>query len=977
MEPHVKGHYEPVPFAAGATNRQGGRVGSHRSRRWIRRRRNLRAIALSCLACLAFIAFAQWKQMLRSPRKPLPLLSSSQLQEDLRTCSELRKKPQDPIGLGRDRNARYVQGHKPTLIRNATIWVGEPAAGTSPQEARAGKGYSWVRGDVFSQYGLIQRVESHISPDSLPEDTLVWDARGRQLTSGIVDMHSHAGVSPLPNLAGTEDTNELSSDMTPYVRSIDGFDPLDPQIQVIKSGGVTTSLVLPGSGNNIGGEAFVFKHAVGERDGRPEISAWDMLADPDRNWRYIKMACGENPKRVYGRIGHGPFSRLGESWEFRHAFEQAADLVRRQDDWCHGAETLGLGSMNEYLPRDLAWETLGAVLRGQVHVNTHCYTVPDLEAFIDHTNEFKFPLRAFHHAHQTFLVPEILKRAWGDRPPASALFADNMFYKAEAHVASEYAGKILWDHGLTPVYVSDNPVLNAQHVVFEAAKAYRYGLPYHAALASVTTAPAELLGLGQRLGKVKPGYDADLVVWDSDPLSVGATPLQVWIDGFAQFEDPVELDKPVTKPITPDERLGEAAQESRQVLHDVIFTGVTKVLLSDSEDGEKVPDPMPEGPTNVIVTGGKITCIGHCTSEMEAASSHHVMALDNGYLVKSFTAFGSTIGLNAIDYESDTDNGLNPDKFSRAIDGLALDNQKLHAAHKYGITKAVSAPRLVGALSQHGTSVGFMTDAKHALEKDAVWSQDVAVHYTVTLGAKLDAQPSISAVFAALRKSLLEAVSSREEDAAAYPYSEQAHLRKVVRGQLPLVLTAHSADAIAAALRLKDDVERAVEASDSSSSSSSPSSSSPSSRMRMVILGGAEAHLVASELAAADVGVVLAPFQAFGASWDQRRSLSGAPLTNGTAVDALLDAGVVTAIGLEEDWLVRDLGLLAGIALKNGRQRLDERTALDLVSTNIYTMLGIEEPKTGNFAVFEGSPLEIDGRVRAVSGRAHLSVYMR
>lgn len=407
MESNLKGHYEPVPLADGVIKRQGAGVGSRRARRWMRRQKSFKAIALSCLACLAFIAFAQWKQTSKSHHKHRPLLSSSQLQEDYQTCFELRKAPQDPIGLGRERNARHVQGHKPTLIRNATIWVGEPEAGTSPQEARAGKGYSWVRGDIFSQYGLIQRVEPHISADSVPEDTLVWDAHGRQLTSGIIDMHSHAGVSPLPNLAGTDDTNELSSDTTPYVRSIDGFDPLDPQLQVIKSGGVTTSLVLPGSGNNIGGEAFVFKHAVGERDGRPEISARDMLADPEHSWRYIKMACGENPKRVYGRIGHGPFSRLGEGWEFRHAFDQAADLVRRQDDWCHRAETLGLKHMTEYLPRDLAWETLGAVLRGQVHVNTHCYTVPDLEAFVDLTNEFQFPVRAFHHAHQTFLVPEV------------------------------------------------------------------------------------------------------------------------------------------------------------------------------------------------------------------------------------------------------------------------------------------------------------------------------------------------------------------------------------------------------------------------------------------------------------------------------------------------------------------------------------------------------------------------------------------
>ncbi|KAI0439479.1 hypothetical protein F4803DRAFT_44503 [Xylaria telfairii] len=379
-----------------------------RRHRAIRRSRGLRVLAL---ACLAFIVYAQWRQIHPGPKTSSTLLSIQKLHDDLELCSKLRSKPQDPIGAGRRRNARYIDGHKPTLIRNATIWVGEPAKGTTAEEARAGIGYSWTQGDVFIEYGLIAKVEKDIDVNTLSFDTLVWDAKGRRLTTGIIDMHSHSGVNGLPGLVGNDDTNELSSDITPYVRSIDGVDPNDFQLEVIKSGGVTTSLVLPGSGNNIGGEAFVIKHAIGKPDGRNETSAADMLADPDRNWRYIKMACGENAKRVYGKAGEqGPFSRLGESWEFRHAFEQAAKLVRDQDDWCAAADTVGIENMDRYLPQDLEWETLGAVLRGQVHVNTHCYTIPDLEAFVDHTNEFKFPIRAFHHAHQTFLIPEILKR---------------------------------------------------------------------------------------------------------------------------------------------------------------------------------------------------------------------------------------------------------------------------------------------------------------------------------------------------------------------------------------------------------------------------------------------------------------------------------------------------------------------------------------------------------------------------------------
>ncbi|KAK4173338.1 hypothetical protein QBC36DRAFT_293504 [Triangularia setosa] len=934
--------------------------------RWQRRRprrtaRRTAAAGLLLSACLCFIAYAQWRQLQCSPPSVPPAdpgitvhgFSVKRLQDDLATCSALRKKPQDPIGAGRKRNSRYIDGHAPTLIKNATVWIGEPPEGTPLEAARNGTGYGWIHSDVYLEYGLIQRVEAAISLSSVAADTIVFDARGRPLTAGIIDMHSHAGVGSLPSLWGNEDTNEMSANISPFVRSIDALHPLDPQIQVIKSGGVTTSLVLPGSGNNMGGEAYVIKHAVGKADGRNEISAADLLADPDRNWRYMKMACGENAKRVYGRPGEaGPMSRMGESWDFRHAFEQATKLVREQDDWCDAAVAHGVHNVKSYLPQELRWESLGALLRGQVHLNTHCYTISDLEAFIDHTNEFKFKLRAFHHAHQTFLVPEILKRAYGGDPPASALFADNMYYKAEANVASEFAGKILWDNGLTPIYVSDNPVLNAQHVLFEAAKAYKYGLPYHAALASVTTAPAERLGFGQRLGKIKPGYDADVVVWDSDPLSVGAAPVQVWIDGTVQFKDPVELDKPVVDFIVPNEDLTYIPGGPRIQADEVVFTGVTHVLLDKTQTDRKLNGQA----ITAVFSKGKFTCLGDCEAERQAAVKANipVIHLKNGYLTESFTAFGSKIGLNAIDAEDDTDNGPNPTTFVRAEDGLVFDNQKLNASYTYGVTKAITAPSFRGGFSHHGTSVGFLTGAKTAVGHRTVFAGDASVHYTFDTSAKQDGTPSISAAVGTLRRKLLEAHASLSSNETIKDvYSETAFLQKVVNGSLALVITVHSADTIGALLKVKEAVEEVTKAS-----------------IRLVILGGAESWLVAEELAAAKVGVVLAPLQSYAVSWDQRRALTGAPLTNGTAVDRLLESGVVTAIGLEEDWLVRDLGLLAGIVYRNGGGKVDEKGALDLVSGNVYKLLGLKQPgsKEGHFVISEGSPLDIGSRVKAIGG---------
>ena len=258
---------------------------SRRSRRWRRRRRAVRLILTACLVYVAYVhLFTNTETQTAGISR---LLSAERLRENYAQCAKLRSVPKDPGGP-RQQNARYTGGRS-VLIKNATVWTGEPAEGTGAEDAYLGKGYAWIVADVLLEHGLITRVEHDIAESEVAGDFTVYDAGGRQLTTGIVDMHSHAGDSPLPDTRGGNDDNELSSDITPYVRSIDAINPLDHQIQVIKSGGVTTSLILPGSGNNMGGEAYVIKHAVGKFDGRPEISAEDMLADPERTWRYMKM----------------------------------------------------------------------------------------------------------------------------------------------------------------------------------------------------------------------------------------------------------------------------------------------------------------------------------------------------------------------------------------------------------------------------------------------------------------------------------------------------------------------------------------------------------------------------------------------------------------------------------------------------------------------------------------------------------------
>ncbi|KAL6702755.1 hypothetical protein ACN47E_000989 [Coniothyrium glycines] len=924
---------------------------------WRRRQRRRRAFRVLALACVTYFIYSAYS-ITRNTAKPSSTLSIERLHADYATCASLRSKPTDPSGV-RKENKRWVETTKPFLIRNATVWTGEPQSGTSEEAARAGKGWAWISLDVLVDKGLISHVQPNIDVANLPKDIQIFDARGRRLTAGIVDMHSHAGLGSVANL--DDDTNELSSDVTPYVRSLDGIDPLQPEIEFIKSGGVTTSLFLPGSGNNMGGEAFVLKLAVGHESGRAEVSQEDMFADPDKSWRYMKMACGENPKRVYGKLGErGPFSRLGEAWRFRRALEQATKYVQEQDEWCAAADRLGVESMGTHLRQELEWESLAAVLRGQVRVNTHCYTIADLEAFVRHTNEFKFRVYAFHHAHQTYLVPEILKRAWGGTP-AAALFADNMYYKVEAYRASERAGAILYAQNITPTYVSDNPVLNSQHVVFEAAKAHGNGLPYHAALAGVTSAPAELLGLGRRVGKIKPGFDADIVVWDSDPLSVGATPVQVWIDGAKQFKDPIELKKPVDAPEEVEHDFADE-EENQDMSDTVVFKGISHVHRGFSSD--TMSESRGDMDTSVaIVSQGRLSCVGTCTSQLKTLNASpnppKVINLKNGHLTPPLTAFGTALGLQEIDAAPDTHDGSPPsDGISLASVGLSFGGKQLEAAHEHGVTRAISAPTLDG-INSKGLSVGFSTGAHHSLEPNSIWKNEVALHYPLTLSAKNDKTPSISSAIQALAVKLLDAVDSVTKNDTVFDtprrarLDESAFLTQVLQGTLPLVLTAHSADTITAIIRLKAYIEAQLQ--------------DTTTHLRIVLLGGAEAHLVAPELAAANISLVLAPLLPHAQSWDQRRGLTGPPLTD-VASNVLLDAGVKLGISVEETWESRDLRLLAGIAWRNSEGRLSVDDALDLVGGGLEELLGVESQESaGQWIVWEGNPLEIGARVRGVS----------
>lgn len=352
--------------------------------------------------------------------------------------------------------------------------------------------------------------------------------------------------------------------------------------------------------------------------------------------------------RVYGN------TRMDSAYDFRRAYTEGKNLKDKQDRWCSSPKT-----QTEPFPTSLEWEVLADVIRGNVKVNIHCYETVDLNTLVRISNEFQFPIAAFHHAHETYLVPDLLKSAWGETP-AVALFATNARYKREAYRGTEFAPKILADAGIRVSMKSDHPVLDSRYLVYEAAQAHHYGLNFSQALSSVTSHSAKSLGLDHRLGYVRVGYDADLVIWDSFPLTLGATPKQTYIDGIPQIIEPYVVEKPkVAQEITKEGKWDKEVQQALASRGDpdlrvkggsgnVVFINVAEVYQGDMKV-QAVGDGV------VVVTNGEISCVGDCLVEK---SGYEMVDLKGGSITPGLTTVGSYVGMMEIRQEKSTWDGV-------------------------------------------------------------------------------------------------------------------------------------------------------------------------------------------------------------------------------------------------------------------------------------------------------------------------------
>jgi imidazolonepropionase-like amidohydrolase len=430
-----------------------------------------------------------------------------------------------------------VPVNPPVLIQGATVLTGT--------------GERLDGADILIANGRIQSIGKGLVA---PSNARVIDSHGKWVTPGIIDIHSHLGVYASPSVKGLDDGNEATNPVTSNVWAEHSVWPQDPGFETALEGGVTTMEILPGSANLIGGRSVIVKNV--------QAVTYQAMKFPDAAYG-LKMACGENPKNVYGGKNQAPSTRMGNVAGYRQAFADAQDYQQQWDKYhrelatynkkkAEQAEGTAKKSKDkdsagdkekELTPpsppkRDLKLETLAEVMKGNIRVQMHCYRSDEMATMLDVAAEFGFKITAFHHAVEAYKIADRL----AENNVCAAMWADWWGFKMEAYdgVQENLAIVDYPEHSCAIVHSDSGDGI--QRLNQEAAKAMAHGqrvgltVPPERAIRWLTLNPAKSLGLEDRIGTLEAGKGADVVIWNGNPFSVYALAEQVFIDGALTFD---------------------------------------------------------------------------------------------------------------------------------------------------------------------------------------------------------------------------------------------------------------------------------------------------------------------------------------------------------------------------------------------------------------------------------------------------------
>jgi imidazolonepropionase-like amidohydrolase len=833
--------------------------------------------------------------------------------------------------------ARSWSQPRAVVIRHATVM---PASGPAIED-----------GAVAFADGKLLAVGKNAEVATPPGAEEI-DGTGLYVTPGIIDAHSHLGVLASPSSFANEDANEWSAPVTAEVDAEHGFWPQDPGLRRAAAGGITSLLVLPGSANLIGGRGFPVKLHFGR-------SAVEMRFPGARD--VLKMACGENPRRAYGvERKTAPLTRMANVAGYRQAFAQARDYLNKLEDWEKKKQKKPDDSGPPPM-RDLKLETLAEVMRGNILVQNHCYRADEMAVMLQVAEENGFAIRAFHHALEAYKLRDKL----AEKQVAVATWADWWGFKLEAWDGIPENAGLISQAGGKAIIHSDS-AYGIQRLNQEAGKAMWRAresgipIPEEEALRWVTVNPAWLMGVEDKTGSLEPGKMADVVLWKGHPLSVYARAQRVWADGVVTYDAS-------QGPVDPsDFEVGERAGASARLVAQPAAAPTLQELglaarcdaMKERACAELLP-VTPEACTafqgvtvftgsewvkdaSVVVEGGKVTRVQAGAAGGLPAGCRAVEGkgrLLTPGLMEAYSGLGLA---EVLQEESASDYGPRREALARepiraaqrASDSINPASALFPVARLGGVTAAAAVPT-GGVVPGHSAWVS--TDG-------SVRRSALALQINLGKPGRDAVSSTRSEVIERLRELLFDAreygkrrgdfEQNRMRQVAASRLDLEA-LQDVLAGKVPVVAYATRVSDILAALELAREYG-----------------------LKLIIAAGDEAWLVAKELAAAKVPVILQPTQNLPRNFDALSSrLDAAVLLRAAGVKVVFST-------LGEPHQVRTLAQEAGNAVAWG---LPHTEALRAITSNVAEVFGVDGGRIAPGAVadlvlWNGDPLESSSR---------------
>ncbi|HET7697112.1 MAG TPA: amidohydrolase family protein [Vicinamibacterales bacterium] len=833
-----------------------------------------------------------------------------------------------------------------TVIRNATILT---AAGPAIE-----------RGSILLQNGKVAAVGAAVTA---PTDAAVIDAAGKWVTPGVIDTHSHLGVYAAPAIESLADGNEMTSPNTAEVSTEHAIWPQDPQFELALAGGVTTLHILPGSANLFGGRSVTVKNV-------PARTA-DQMKFPGAPYG-LKMACGENPMRLYGGRNTMPSTRMGNAAGYRKAWQAATEYRERMRAWKAG------GADPAKRPdRNLQLETLMGVLDGEIRVQNHCYRADEMATMIDISREFNFKIASFHHAVEAYKVRDLLAA----NGICGSMWADWWGFKLEAYDGITQNIALVHEAGGCAIVHSDSAD-GIQRLNQEAAKAIRAGAEAGIAIDRADAVkwlslnPAKALGIDQVTGSLEPGKNADVVIWSGDPFSVYAHAERVFIDGAqvfdrsqprtprSDFELGQVLPAPPARGVRPGSEPGQSgvrvgsergltplggrpngAGSAVDVRRAATDAGPT-IAITNARI-HPVSGPVIQRGT-IVMRGGRIAAVG---ANVTVPAGAQVIDAAGKTVTPGLIDSAVQIGLVEIPLsgQGTADESTTDARVSAAfnvVDSFNGNSAVIPVTRVEGVTRALVTPGGTGNVFAGQAAVidlsGGQVPASVTRGPAAMIALLGEPGAGVAGGSRSTAVLRIREILQDAQDYALNRLAFNTAQRRDYARSrlDLEALQPVLKGQIPLAVQANRASDLLAALRLAGEF-----------------------KLRLVLVGASEGWMVADQLAAANVPVVIKPltnipsFESLGATLENAARLSG--------------AGVQVAIASFDTQNSRNIRQEAGNAIANGLSRDAALEAVTLAPARLWGVsdrLGSIEPgKDADLVIWStADPFELTGGAERV-----------